>query len=382
MLTAVAADLNSRWVGREDTIDALLHAIVAGEHVLITGPRGTGKSGLVRDVFNRFPWLTTFRTALNEHTDPDEILGRTQIPRIKEGDFTRDVKGRLPGCHLAFIDEITRGGQGLLDSFLPIMQEREFDNDGQMQPVPLRSFVAASNHNLDQIGDLPKWFDALDDRFLLQVNVNYVADLEMAKLVKIAVSASNFPKSSHTVSEAEFNAATVAVPTVTVPDKISEQLVQVQKTIADLGVEISDRRWMQSLKILRTSAVVNGRDTVNRTDFWSLRHVLVTTRCRKASEICGTLHQISNPYGELLNQVLGVCDRIEKSVPQIRTNSDLDKKTEWATLAQSDLRSVIRQLKSSSIDEKVKDKYLQRTEKLRRQIVDDVLGLGLESIQY
>jgi MoxR-like ATPase len=377
----VQTDLAGRWVGRDETIDATLLAILGGENLLLTGPKGTAKSDLTTDIFRRFPWLNRFKVPLSENVDPDSVLGRTAIDRITKGDFTRDVTDRLPGVHLAFLDELTRGAQGLLDSLLPIMQERQFPNDGKMQDVPLRTLVAAANHDLQQISELPGWYDALADRFVYRNHVSYVSGTMLDQLLNLAINPpnGNWP----TVDEATFKNAAATVPHVTVPGEINKVFRMLHGKIGDVGVTISDRRWMQCIRVLRTSAVFYGRGTVDLTDAWALRHVLTGSGQEDAdAEIVNMLRQIADPSGPILAEVLNFIAKVKKALADKSYGESLDERTKWATKTQADLRSSERTVQKSTVPQAKKEATLNDITTLRRQIMDDVLGLELGGLKF
>jgi MoxR-like ATPase len=377
----VQTDLASRWVGREETINAALLAVLGREHLLLTGPRGTAKSAMTTDIFSRFPWLSSFQTKLSERTDPDSVLGRTEIPRIKQGDFTRNVTGRLPGVHLAFLDELTRGSQDLLDALLPVMQERQFDNDGKLQQVPLHTLVAAANHDLQQVSELPGWYDALSDRFVYRNHVNYVAGSRLNELLVIAITPPN--GTVPTVDQTVFTQAVEAVPHVTVPEEINRIFRMLYEKMADLGVAISDRRWMQCVRVLRTSAVFYGRNTVDITDSWALRHVLTGHGQIEADmEITALLRQISDPSGPILAEVRNFVAKVKMIMADRSYGESLDEKTKWATKTQADLRNAERTIVKAAVPDDKKTELVADITALRRQIMDDVLGLDLGGLGF
>jgi MoxR-like ATPase len=378
----VQTDLSSRWVGRDETIDAMLLAILGGENLLLTGPKGTAKSDLTSDTFARFPWLSPFKIVLSELTDPDSVLGHAAINRITAGDFSRDVVNRLPGVNLAFLDELTRGAQALLDSLLPIMQERVFSNDGKLQAVPLITLVAAANHDLTQISEIPGWFDALGDRFVYRNHVSYVAGTMLEKLLDVAInppSNENLP----TADEATYNEAVKAIPHVTVTSEIHKVFRMLLGKTGDMGVTISDRRWMQCIRVLRTSAVLYGRTTVEITDAWALRHILTGNANMDAdAEIIALLRQIADPSGPVLAEVLNFVNKVKKALNDRAYGESLDERTKWATKTQADLRSAEREVTKSAAPETKKAHVISDITTLRRQIMDDVLGLELGGLSF
>jgi MoxR-like ATPase len=53
---------------------------------------------------------------------------------------------------------------------------------------------------------------------------------------------------------------------VTVPDGMMCALEQLRKDLKAKGIAASDRRWVQSLSLLRARALLDGRSTVEEDD--------------------------------------------------------------------------------------------------------------------
>ena len=80
----VIAPMKQRFVGRDEVIDLIALAVVAGEHLFLYGPPGTAKSALIRQfaaaVRGRY-----FEYMLTRFSEPNEIFGPIDIARLREG---------------------------------------------------------------------------------------------------------------------------------------------------------------------------------------------------------------------------------------------------------------------------------------------------------
>ena len=65
-----------------------------------------------------------------------------------------------------------------------------------------------------------------------------------------------------------------ATAAVTVPGAILEAIAQIRRELAREQIVVSDRRWKNSLGILRAHAIVAGRSAVAEDDLMFLAHVL------------------------------------------------------------------------------------------------------------
>src|SRR6516225_12109637 len=84
--------LKERFVGRDEVIDLIALAAVAGEHLFLLGPPGTAKSALIREfalaVRGRY-----FEYLLTRFSEPNEIFGPIDIGRLREGQVATVTTG-------------------------------------------------------------------------------------------------------------------------------------------------------------------------------------------------------------------------------------------------------------------------------------------------
>jgi len=151
---AIEGELNKFFVEREEVIHGLTLAILSEVNILLLGPPGTAKSMSVKcwkdhlkmdkDKLQYFEWLLT------KFSTPEEIFGPFSIKALSEEDrYSRITTNKLPESPIAFLDEIFKCNSGLLNSLLPVLNERIFYNDGVAHKIPLLTVVAASNEILN-----------------------------------------------------------------------------------------------------------------------------------------------------------------------------------------------------------------------------------------
>src|SRR4051812_13163011 len=164
--------LGRYFVEKQELIDLMLVAAVAGEPLLLVGPPGTAKSDLVLKFKDALGIADKdyFEYMLTRFTEPSEIIGPIDISELKGGSYIRRVEGKLPTVKLAFLDEIFKSNSAILNILLTIINEKKFYQDGMPTPVPLRVLFAATNEIPEQAE-----LGALKDRFCLKAESRSVS---------------------------------------------------------------------------------------------------------------------------------------------------------------------------------------------------------------
>src|ERR1700691_590815 len=91
----VIAPIKQRFVGRDEVVDLIALAVVAGEHLFLHGPPGTAKSALLR-TFAQAVQGSYFEYMLTRFTEPNEIFGPIDIVKLREGKVITVTPGMLP----------------------------------------------------------------------------------------------------------------------------------------------------------------------------------------------------------------------------------------------------------------------------------------------
>ena len=121
----VLTPLKRAFVGKDEVIDLLGVALVAGENLFILGPPGTAKTALVQQLAARLQGRT-FDYLLTRFTEPNELFGPFDIRRLREGELVTNTEGMLPEASLVFLDELLNANSALLNSLLVALNERVF----------------------------------------------------------------------------------------------------------------------------------------------------------------------------------------------------------------------------------------------------------------
>lgn len=164
--------LDAAFVERAVESRLLALALLSGEHVLLLGDPGTGKSAITTAFTGALTGARGFAYLLGKYSVPEELFGPLDLAALKAGRYRRVTAGRLPEADVAFLDEIFKANSAVLNALLTALNERAFDDDGQRKQIPLRLCVGASNEMPEDDAGL----DALFDRFLFRRWVSAIKD--------------------------------------------------------------------------------------------------------------------------------------------------------------------------------------------------------------
>ena len=278
-IRAALGRLTAGLVGRDEQARCLLLAALCGEHVLLIGPPGTAKSELARRlrglVGGRY-----FERLLTRFTVPEELFGPLSLAALDEGRYLREVDGYLPTATVAFLDEVFKANSAILNALLTLLNERAFDQGAERMPVPLATLVAASNEV-----PVDESLRAFLDRFLFRCAVAPVAGGAFEALLRsgearpAAAGDAGGPRDDGATDRSALPGGLLrrlaaAADRVALPGAIVEALDELRGLLAAAAIEVSDRRWVQTVRVLRVAAATQGRDAVTDVDLWLLRWLL------------------------------------------------------------------------------------------------------------
>ena len=255
----VAQELKLSVIEREHFVNDMMLAICVKEHMMLLGQPGTGKSLVSKFASMAFNYIGSdgskpyFATQLNGYTEFDKVFGPRNLKAyVDEGKLITITKNYLPNARIVLIDEITRANKAISDSLLMALNERTFEQDGELVDIPLETALCTSNFKYSSVH-----FEALADRVLFWQDIRDVTDDSFSELID-----GNFDGSciKTTISEAELQQARAEIKDVVITDKTKEAFKAIKITLRDEPkIRISDRKVIKIAKVLKAVAWMHGR---------------------------------------------------------------------------------------------------------------------------
>lgn len=300
-------EMNRGIYEKETEISLSLLAALAGESIILLGPPGVAKSMVARQLKTAFREAQSFEYLMSRFSTPDEIFGPVSIQKLKTSDtYERAVEGYLPTADVVFLDEIWKAGPAIQNTLLTVINEKIFRNGNREMHLPLKLLVAASN-------ELPakgEGLEALWDRFVIRIesrpikleknframlldsHADFLGPTDFTDSTDFsgftgglghADFEDNADFSDLKITSEEYAEWTERIDKIGVKIEVLDAISAIRKSLRAVNVDeaaerrniyVSDRRWKNIVRLLRTSAFMQDREEVDICDLLPIYHCL------------------------------------------------------------------------------------------------------------
>lgn len=300
-------EMNRGIYEKETEISLSLLAALAGESIILLGPPGVAKSMVARQLKTAFRDTQSFEYLMSRFSTPDEIFGPVSIQKLKTSDtYERAMEGYLPTADVVFLDEIWKAGPAIQNTLLTVINEKIFRNGNREMHLPLKLLVAASN-------ELPakgEGLEALWDRFVIRIesrpikleknframlldsHADFLGPTDFTDSTDFsgftgglghADFADNADFSDLKITSEEYAEWTERIDKIGVKIEVLDAISAIRKSLRAVNVDeaaerrniyVSDRRWKNIVRLLRTSAFMQDREEVDICDLLPIYHCL------------------------------------------------------------------------------------------------------------
>lgn len=309
--------LTSVIVGRDDTIELVLIALLADGHVLLEDFPGSGKTTLARalgesiaiahdgNLQHATGHIVPFRRIqFTPDLLPSDVTGTTVFdPDSRQFSFR-------PGpifAHVVLADEINRTSPKVQSAMLEAMAEKQVTVDNETHKLDELFFVIATQNPLDLAGTYPLPTPQLD-RFLFKIEMKHIArEAELSLLSQYPQTSLERGQGLPPVTRDQLLAVRRSLRAqVAIHPAIREALVDTANALrADKQVlqGTSTRSLVLLLPALQARALLHGRDYVSPEDVEMLAPHVFKHRVETAPGVTDAMGVIQSCLRPALEQL-------------------------------------------------------------------------------
>ena len=287
-LQDLAACLSAVIRGKQEAVEVLITAILAGGSVLMDDVPGVGKTTLAKALAKSLD-VAFNRVQFTPDLLPSDILGAS-IYNPVDGSFSFR-KGPI-FCNVLLADEINRASPRTQSALLEAMSESQATIEGVCHQLPNPFIVVATQNPIDFHGTYPLP-EAQLDRFLVYMNLGYPnAETELDILFDQAI-AHPIDSVKPVLNREQVVTMQAAVRQVHVDRSVGQYIVELvtqSRTDGRLKLGVSPRGTLMMFRAAQAAAFLAGRnhatpDDVQKMARYVLPHRIVLTSKSRYSSV-------------------------------------------------------------------------------------------------
>ena len=259
-LSQILQEIEKVVVGKNENVEKIMMAVLAGGHVLMEDVPGTGKTTTAM-AFAKVLGLDTRRVQFTSDTVPSDIIGYSVYEKQTGGFIFK------PGAimtNLLLADEINRTSSKTQSALLEAMEEMRVTVDGQTYPLPSPFVVLATQNPVGSAGTqmLPS---AQMDRFMIKMSMGYPDFESQINILRDRHKENPLDKIHAVVSIGELQQLIQEASAVHVMDCIYEYVTKLTQSTREhpmIALGVSPRGALAVCRMAKAYAYLHGRDFV------------------------------------------------------------------------------------------------------------------------
>ncbi|WP_394843122.1 MoxR family ATPase [Pendulispora brunnea] len=226
-------ELGRVFVEREGLLRQIALALLAREHVLMTGPPGTAKSAIASAVLRRILDESTgapsvFARQFTESTVQTDLVGPVDFKTLMQTGRTEYFtdEGMLGAVH-AFLDEVLDGRDMLLRTTLNVLHERELKQGTFTTKGAIECALMTTNRYLAEVLETSReTLLAFIDRiaFIAFVPKSFADSANFTQVLRTQVGGVGRPRLDSLLTIQDLDVLQAAVDAVFVPDEVCDAM--------------------------------------------------------------------------------------------------------------------------------------------------------------
>ena len=247
-------------VGKEEIIEKVLTAVLAGGHILLEDIPGVGKTTLAL-AFSKTLGLDFQRVQFTPDVVPSDITGFSMYEK-ESGTFQYHPGAAM--CNFFLADEINRTSSKTQAALLEAMEEKQVTVDGVTRKLEEPFIVLATQNPVGTAGT-QKLPNAQLDRFLMKLKMGYPDRAGQIEMMKDRHHANPLDDVQPAVDIPELLGLIGEVQNIYVDDLIYNyisELVEATRIQENIQLGLSPRAALAVCRSAKACAFIKGRDYV------------------------------------------------------------------------------------------------------------------------
>jgi len=250
--------LDQAIVGKQEAIQLVLVALIAGGHTLLEDAPGVGKTllakSLARAIDGKFQ-----RIQCTPDLMPTDVTG-TNIWNPRTGEF--EFMAGPVFANVLLADELNRATPRTQSALLEVMEEHQVTVDGVSRQVPTPFFVIATQNPYEYHGTFPLP-EAQMDRFILSLTLGYPKEEEELQMLQRLQAGAVFGELQPCISLAELQELRRLGSLIKVEASLQQyilNLVRATRHDEEITLGISPRGTVALYRAAQALAFLSDRD--------------------------------------------------------------------------------------------------------------------------